>query len=132
MEKFLIKPGGITLLRFVIHTIHWILFGGLCLFTLFASLPLQEDLALAEGISFDPEAAGLMLFSAWLALFCGLFYLLLAVGHKKWNKTLLVIVVLCLLISGYRVLSISQYNDHCQHVESSVCIIEHKKALPLW
>jgi hypothetical protein len=125
------KLGGITLLRFVVYTLHWILFGGLCLFTLFASLPLQEDLALAEGIRFDPEGAGLRLLNAWLAFFCGALFLLFA-WRKKRGKTWLVITVLCLLISGYRILSIGQYHDPCQYVESSVCVIEYKKALPMW
>lgn len=120
------------MVRFVVLTLGWISFVGLCVFTLIASIPLQEDVSLSGAIRFDPEAAGLMLFSAWLTLFCGMGDLLFSAWHKKRKKTLLVITALCLLITGYRIVSIHQYDDQCQHVQTSVCIIQHPKALPLW
>ena len=101
-------------------------------FALLASIPLQEKLD-ASTISLDPDITALAYNSAGISLFFSLVHFLIVISRKgAAKKWLLLLTTLCLLISGYRMMAIAQYDDHCQHIESSTCIIEETKPLPLW
>jgi hypothetical protein len=101
------------------------------LFTLFAAIPLDEE-SDPNLLSFDPEAAGLFYLSACFSIFLSLIGLFIMHFGKLSSKVILTITVFCLFISGYRILSLNQYNDHCEHVQSSVCVIGKPSFLPLW
>jgi hypothetical protein len=101
------------------------------LFTLLASIPLDEDTD-PNLLSFDPEAAGLFYLSAYFSIFLALTGLFMMYFGKFSSKVILTIIVICMFVSGYRILSLHQYNDHCEHVQSSVCVIGEPSFLPLW
>lgn len=100
-------------------------------FTLISALPISEKIAPDE-LSISPQAAGICLFSAYASLFSTGLGLLALFRAKKSVKPLLLLFVLCMLVSGYRILAINQYTDQCQYVESSVCMVGKSKPLPLW
>ncbi|MXQ55723.1 hypothetical protein [Shimazuella alba] len=100
-------------------------------FTLFAAIPLDEE-ADPNVLSFDPEAAGLIYLSACISIFLSLIGLFIMYVGKLSSKVILIMIVICLFVNGYRILSLHQYNDRCEHVQSSVCVIGKPSFLPLW
>lgn len=121
-SSFKRKLGYGILIFFVIFAI---------LFTLIAAIPLDEE-ADPNVLSFDPEAAGLFYLSACFSIILSLIGLFVMYFGKLSSKVILTTIVLCMFISGYRILSLHQYNDHCEHVQSSVCVIGEPRFLPLW
>ncbi|WP_028776394.1 hypothetical protein [Shimazuella kribbensis] len=101
------------------------------LFTLFASIPLDQE-ADPNLLSIDPESAGLFYLAASFSIFLSLNSLLFMYFAKRSTKISLWLTVLCLFISGYRIISLHQYKNDCEHVQSSVCVIGEPKFLPLW
>jgi hypothetical protein len=101
------------------------------LFTLLSAIPLNEETA-PDLLSFDPEAAGLFYFSAGCSIFLSLFCLLWMYFKQIFSKVILSCLLFCLSVSGYQMVSIQQYEEYCKHVQSSVCVVEKPKSLPLW
>lgn len=101
------------------------------LFTLLSVIPLNEEID-PHLLIFDPEAAGLFYLSAGLSVFLSISCLLVMYLKKAASKILLSCLLLCMFVSGYRMISIQQYDDDCKHVQSSVCVVEKPKLLPLW
>lgn len=101
------------------------------LFTLLSSIPLNEEIE-PDLLSFNPQAAGLFYLSACLSVFLSICGLVIMYLKKISSKVLLSCLLLCLFVSGYRMVSIQQYDDDCIHVQSSVCMVGKPKSLPLW
>lgn len=101
------------------------------LFTLLSAIPLNEETD-PHLLSFDPEAAGIFYLCAGMSAFLSIFCLLIMYFKKVFSKILLSCLLLCLCVSGYRMISIQQYDDYCKHVQTSLCVVGKPKSFPLW
>lgn len=101
------------------------------LFTLLVSVP-NNHAENFNSINIDPEATGVIYVGAYIAIFFSVVCLCLFYTQQMAAKILFTLLVICLLTSTYRVISIDQYRNHCQNIQTSVCIIEDIQPLPIW